>query len=250
MTLLLVGWQDLKRSCRDPVGVLMMLAVPLALIVAIGLVAGHAPFGRAPDNGFDALSYVAPGMALFFMMFSVRQAARTTAEDAVRGVSDRLRASPASDAGIRAGAMVSHVVLLFLQLAALVGISTLMYGLWWGPTGPVLLVCLVVAVTAGGWVALLAVLGRTPNRINALGTALTLIFGIVSRSFAAVIPTTPWMDGLARITPNYWGLHAFSALAMGGGLGSILRDCGALAVMCVALWLVVFITGALTPGRR
>jgi len=250
MALLLIAWQDLKRSFRDPVGILMTLAVPLALTVAIGLVAGYTPFGKAPNDGFDALSYIAPGMALFFMMFSVRQAAKTTAEDADRGVSDRLRASPASDLSIRAGTMVSHIVLLFLQLAVLVGISTLLYGLQWGPTGPVLLVCLVVSVTAGGWVGLLVVLGRTPSRINALGTALTLIFGIVSRSFAAVIPTTGWMDRLARITPNYWGLHAFSSLALGGSLRSVLPDFGALAIMFAALWIIVSAAGALVPSRR
>jgi len=146
--------------------------------------------------------------------------------------------------------MVSHIVLLFLQLAVLVGISTLLYGLQWGPTGPVLLVCLVVSVTAGGWVGLLVVLGRTPSRINALGTALTLIFGIVSRSFAAVIPTTGWMDRLARITPNYWGLHAFSSLALGGSLRSVLPDFGALAIMFAALWIIVSAAGALVPSRR
>lgn len=171
-------------------------------------------------------------------------------EDADKGVSDRLRASPASDGAIRAGAMVSHVLMLFFQLVVLVGVSTLFYGLQWGPTGPVLLVCLVISVTAGGWVAVLAVLGRTPSRVNALGTALTLTFGIVSRSFAAVIPTTGWMDRLARITPNYWGLHAFSSLALGGDLRSVLPDFGSLAIMFAALWLVATVIGAIVPARR
>jgi hypothetical protein len=66
--------------------------------------------------------------------------------------------------------------------------------------------------------------------------ALTLVFGILSRSFAAVIPTTPWMETLARVTPNYWGQHAFLSLALGGGPSSVLRDLGALGIMCAALW--------------
>ena len=250
MDLIIIAWQDLKRAFRDPIGLLMTLAVPLALIIAIGLVAGATPFRSSPTDGLSALSYIAPGIALFFMMFAVRQAAKTMVEDADRGVSDRLRASPASELSIRAGAMVSHVLTLFFQLVALVGVSTLFYGLQWGATGPVLLVCLVISVTAGGWVALLATLGGTPSRVNALGTALTLIFGIVSRSFAAVIPTTGWMDRLARITPNYWGLHAFSALALGGDLRSILPDFGALAIMFAALWLIATVIGSMRPARR
>jgi ABC-2 type transport system permease protein len=236
MALMFIAWQDLKRSVRDPVGLIMTLVVPLVLIVAIGLVAGHTPFQPAPAGGFDALSYIAPGMALFFMMLSVRQSAKTIAEDADRGVRDRLRSAPVGDTSITAGNTVSHIILLFLQLLVLIGISSLLYGLSWGPAGMLILVCLVIAICASGWVALLVSLGRTPGRINALGMALTLVFGILSRSFAATIPSTPWMDSLARITPNYWGQHAFLSLSLGGGLAGVLRDLGALGIMCAALW--------------
>lgn len=243
MALLLIAWQDMKRALRDPVGLVMTLVVPMALIVAIGLVAGHTPLQPAPAGGFDALSYIAPGMALFFMMLSVRQSARTIAEDSDRGVRDRLRSAPVSGLSITAGSTVSHVVLLFLQLLVLIGIASLLYGLQWGPAAPVILVCLALAVAASGWVALLLSLGRTPGRINALGMALTLVFGILSRSFAAVIPSTPFLDTLARVTPNYWGQHAFMALALGGGAPSVLRDLAALGVMCAALWAASAVLG-------
>jgi ABC-2 type transport system permease protein len=249
MALVLIAWQDLKRSLRDPVGLLMTLAVPLALIVAIGLVAGHTPFQAAPAGGFDALSYIAPGMTLFFMMLSVRQSARTIAEDVDRGVRDRLRSAPVADISITAGNTVSHIVLLFLQLLVLIGISSLLYGLAWGPAGTVVLVCLALAVCASGWIVLLVSLGRTPGRIGALGLALTLVFGILSRSFAAVIPSTPVMDTLARISPNYWGQHAFLALALGGGPASILKDLAALGIMCAVLWLASALAAARPGGR-
>ena len=243
MAALIIAWQDLKRAVRDPVGLMMTLAVPLVLIVAIGLVAGHTPFQRPPEGGFDALSYIAPGMALFFMMLSVRQSARTIAEDADRGVRDRLRSAPVADISITAGNTASHVLLLFFQLLVLIGISSLLYGLRWGPTGVLVLVCLVLAVCASGWVALLVALGRTPGKINALGIAMTLVFGILSRSFAAYIPSAPWMDTLARVTPNYWGQHAFFSLALGGGMASIMHDLGALAIMCAALWMAAALLG-------
>ena len=113
-----------------------------------------------------------------------------------------------------------------------------------------ILVCLALAICASGWVALLVSLGRTAGRINALGMALTLIFGILSRSFAAVIPTTPWMDTLARITPNYWGQHAFFMLALGGGATGVLRDLGALCLMCAALWAVAALRGRFPSLKR
>jgi ABC-2 type transport system permease protein len=248
MTFLAVAWLGIRRVVRDPVGLLLSLAAPLALTVAIGLVANRAPFSPGPADGFDALSYIAPGLALFCMMLAVRQASKTMAEDDDRGVRARLRASPASAAAIRAGTVAAHVMTLFLQLAALVGVSTLLYGLTWGPPGAALLVCLAAAMAGGAWVALLAAVGGTPSRINSLGMMLTLVFGIVSRSFAAVIPSSPWMDAAARLTPNYWGQHAFSSLAMGLGLQPVLRDCGSLTLMCAVLWALAAIAGA--PGAR
>jgi ABC-2 type transport system permease protein len=246
MAALIIALQDLKRLARDRRGLLMTLAVPVVLIMAIGAVSGHSPLQAAPAAGFDAMSYIAPGMALFFMMMSVRQAARTIAEDTGRGIHDRLCSAPVSDIAVTAGSTVSQVVLLFLQLLVLIGISGDLYRLQWGPAGLVALVCLALSVSASGWVALLVALGRTPGRINALGMALTLVFGILGRSFAAVIPTSPFMDTLARITPNYWGLHAFLALAFGGGISSIARDLEALAVMGAALW----VASALLARRR
>jgi ABC-2 type transport system permease protein len=250
MATLVIAWQDMKRLARDPMGFLMTLAVPLALIVAIGLVSGHRPFQAAPAGGFDALSYIAPGMALFFMMLSVRQAARTIAEDTDRGVRDRLRSAPVSDISITAGSTFSHVAVLFLQLLVLIGVSGFLYGIAWGPAVVLVAVCLVLAVSASGWVALLVSLGRTPQRINALGMALTLVFGILSRSFAAVIPTSPWMSSLARVTPNYWGEHAFLSLAMGGGASPVVHDLGALVIMCAALWAASALLGRARAGKR
>jgi ABC-2 type transport system permease protein len=250
MAVFLVAWQDMKRALRDPAALVMTLVVPLALITAIGLVSGHVPFQAAPAAGFDALSYIAPGMALFFLMLSVRQAARSVAEDADRGVRDRLRRAPVSRAGVVAGSAVAPVILLFLQLLVLVGISSLLYGLRWGPPGPLVLLCLVLAVTAGGWVAFLVTVGRTPQRINALGMVITLVFGIVSRSFAAVIPSTPLLDAAARVTPNYWGQHAFLSLALGTGLPGILGDLGALGIMAAVLAVVVVAVGRPRSAAR
>jgi ABC-type multidrug transport system permease subunit len=173
---------------------------------------------------------------LFFMMLSVRQAARTVAEDTDRGVRDRLRSAPVPQIAVAAGGIVSQVIILFLQLLVLIDISGKLYQVAWGPSGLVALLCLVLAASASGWVALLVSVGRTPGRINMLGMVLMLAFGILGRSFAAVIPTGPLMDAMARITPNYWGQHAFLALALGGGLSSIARDLGALALMGAALW--------------
>ena len=64
-----------------------------------------------------------------------------------------------------------------------------------------------------------------------------------------MIPSTPVMDTLARISPNYWGQHAFLALALGGGPASILKDLAALGIMCAVLWLASALAAARPGGR-
>ncbi|HET6486206.1 MAG TPA: ABC transporter permease [Spirochaetia bacterium] len=250
MSVVLIAMQELKRVLRDPSGLLLTLALPLALTVAVGFISGRVPLGRPPSDGFDALSYVAPGMALFAMMFSVRQAAKTTVDDADRGITRRLRSAPIGEISIAVGRTLSGVVMVAAQLLLLVGVSSALYGLRWGSPLPVLLLCLALSLSAGGWAALLVSLGRTSRGVGTLGTALTLVFAILSRSFAAVVPSAPWMDALSRITPNHWGLHGFSALALSGTLGSIAPDLLRLVLMSVTLWILAPLAGRLMTWRR
>jgi len=250
MSAALIAWQEMKRVLRDPSGLLLTLALPLALTVAIGFISGRSPLGQPPSDGFDALSYVAPGMALFAMMFSVRQAAKTTVDDADRGITRRLRSAPIGEISIAVGRTLCGVFIVAAQLLLLVGISTALYGLRWGSPLPVLLLCLALSLSAGGWATFLVSLGRTSRGVGTLGTALTLIFAILSRSFAAVVPSAPWMDVLARITPNHWGLHGFSALALGGTLRSITPDLLRLVLMSLALWILAPLAGRLTLAGR
>ncbi len=250
MSLFIIAWQDLKRMAKDPVGLVLILATPLVLIVSLGMVSGRYPGSPAPADGFDALSYIAPGMALFFVMFAVTRATRMLAEDADRGLRDRLRAAPLRPVSLLLAGSLSLIALVFLQLLVLVEISTLLYRLSWGGQGEVILLSLALAGAAGGWGALLAAVGRTPTRIGAVGTALMLIFGIVSRSFAAVIPAPPWMESVARITPNWWGIHGFTELAFGGGLASIASDIAALIAMGAALFALARFAALIRPGKR
>jgi ABC-2 type transport system permease protein len=47
-----------------------------------------------------------------------------------------------------------------------------------------------------------------------------------------------WLVMLSKITPNAWGLDAFSTLALGGQLGDILVPVAALLVMCAVLFTI------------
>jgi ABC-2 type transport system permease protein len=124
------------------------------------------------------------------------------------------------------------------QVLVLIVASTLLFKLHWGD--PVGVVVLILAAVAGatGWGLLMTALARTPGQVSAIGAALMLIFGILGGGFVSMDAMPGWVRLASRITPNAWGLDAFSTLALGGSLPDIGRPLLALLVMAIVLFSV------------
>jgi ABC-2 type transport system permease protein len=108
---------------------------------------------------------------------------------------------------------------------------------WGDPLGVVLLVLAAVA-GATGWGMLITALARTPAQVTSIGSALTLIFGILGGSFISMDNMPGWFQALGKITPNAWGIQGFTTLAMGGSLADILVPIAALLIMGVVLFTI------------
>jgi ABC-2 type transport system permease protein len=122
------------------------------------------------------------------------------------------------------------------QVTILVVASTLLFHLHWGnPFGLAALILAVVSA-ATGWGILLAAFARTPSQVASAGSALMLVFGILSGLFVPLTTFPVWLQTVAHLTPNAWGLDAFTSLASGGALSTIAAPLGALLIMAAALF--------------
>ena len=132
------------------------------------------------------------------------------------------------------------------QVLLLIGASTLLFGLHWGD--PVGVVVLVLAAVAGatGWGLLLTALARTPGQVSAIGAALMLIFGILGGSFVRMEAMPTWLRLVSRVTPNAWGLDAFSTLALGGSL----LDIGTPLLSLLGMGAILFSVSTALLSRR
>lgn len=193
--------------------------------------------GQNPDAEFDILSYLAPGMALLFLMYTVSLGARSLLMERDGGTLPRLLITPTTTAQVLAGKLLGTYFSGVAQLAILIGGSTLLFGLRWGD--PLGLIALVLAVAAGatGWGVLLASVCRTPGQVASIGSALMLTFGILGGSLVQ-IPFPAWMQPLTQITPNAWGIQGFTELGAGGTLAGIVPNLIALVIMALVLFAI------------
>jgi ABC-2 type transport system permease protein len=206
--------------------------------VAKAAITVHTTQGGNAGGGFNPLAYIAPGMALMFLMYRVSHGGRSLLVERAQGTLSRLLVSPTTAAQVLGGKMLGIFATGTAQVLVLIVASTLLFKLYWGD--PVGVVVLVLAAVAGatGWGLLLTALARTPGQVSAIGAALMLIFGILGGGFVSMDAMPGWVRLASRITPNAWGLDAFSTLALGGSLPDIGRPLLALLVMAVALFSV------------
>jgi ABC-2 type transport system permease protein len=185
---------------------------------------------------FDILAYIAPGMALMFLMYTVSNGGRTLLTEQTLGTLPRLLVAPITTTQVLGGKVFGIYLTGVAQMLILIAASALLFQLQWG--SPLAVLVLVLASVAGavGWGMLNTALARTPGQVSAIGSAIFLIFGILGGSFISLNNMPGWFLLLSKITPNSWGLDGFSTLALGGQLGDILTPLLALLVMGAVLF--------------
>lgn len=192
--------------------------------------------GRADPGDFDWAAYMAPSMAILFLMFTVTSSSRTILAEREGGTLPRILAAPTHPSQVLGGKILGIFLIGALQLAILAVASRLLLGLRWGDPPAVAALIAAVVFGATGWGLLLAAFARSPGQVGVVGSALALIFGAASGNFVPRPNMPEWLQLISYISPNAWGLEGFAELISGGGLPDVLPAILALAVMGVVLF--------------
>lgn len=189
-------------------------------------------------NDFDPLAFFAPSMALMFLMYTVSYGGRSILAEKAEGTLPRLLVTPTTSAQILGGKVFGIFLTGAAQMFILIGATTLLFQLHWGdPLGVIFLVFAAV-FGATGWGLFITALARTPAQVGSLGSALMLIFAVISGSFFQIANMPPFMQRLSQITPNAWALNGFETLALGGTLAALTTPIAALLTMGLILFLI------------
>ncbi|MBN1438963.1 MAG: ABC transporter permease [Anaerolineales bacterium] len=186
---------------------------------------------------FDPMSYFAPSMAIFFLMFTVSLGGKSLLDEKSTGTLGRLSSAPIGEAAILAGKMLGIYLTALAQMTILIAVNALVFGVTFGDGLAVFALVAALAAAATGWGILLAALARTPSQVTTMGSAMMLTFGVLGGNFVSITGMPEWFRWIARITPNAWGLDGFVALGLGDGLPQIAGTLAALLVMAALLFL-------------
>ncbi len=190
----------------------------------------------ADATDFDPLAYMAPGMALMFLMYTVSYGGRSILAERAQGTLPRLLVSPTTSAQVLGGKVLGIFLTGVAQVSILIVASAVFFGVQWGD--PLGMAALIAAAVFGatGWGMFITAIGRTPGQVNAIGSALMLSFGILGGSFMSLDMMPPFVRAISVITPNAWGLDGFQTLALGGTLVNLGQPIGALIMMGLVLF--------------
>lgn len=185
---------------------------------------------------FDVLAYMAPAMALMFLMYTVTYGGRSLLAERSQGTLPRLLVSPTSNAQVLGGKVLGIFFTGVAQVGILVLASSIFFGVKWGDAAGLMMLILAAVYGATGWGMLITALARTPGQVANTGTTLMLIFGILGGSFISLDQMPPFVQAISKITPNAWGLDGFTTLALGGTLANLIQPISALLVMGTVLF--------------
>lgn len=200
--------------------------------------------GEEADN-FNPLTYLAPSMAIFFLMYTVTVGGRSILAEREEGTLDRLLTTPTTTTQILLGKIAAIFVSGVLQVGVLILTSALLFSLSWGSPLGVFLLIVSASAAATAWGLLVTSLANNAGQVGAYGSAVMLLFGIVGGSFLPV-GDVPGLNILSKLTPNGWALDGFTTLGTGGSLLDV-------APVLLALWLMallVFATAVFFYRRR
>lgn len=187
----------------------------------IPLQAVQAPIGA---HELKVISYYAPGMAIFFLLFTVSYAARSFFVDRSEGMIERIRAAPVRAAEILVGKALSVFVYGSLSLATIGVVTSAAFGADWGPALPAVVLGLVLIVSVVALTALVIGLSRTQRQAEGVSSIVVFGLALLGGNFFLISSAPSVMRHLALFTPNGWALRGFTDLATtGGGFATIVQ---------------------------
>lgn len=176
--------------------------------------AAQRPVGAKP---LRTISYYAPGMGMFFVLFAVGFAARSFFGERRQGLLERVAAAPVTRLSILGGKALSVFGYAVASLATMAVVTGFAFGADWGHPLAAAPIIIAVALAVVALTALVITLARTDRQAEGLSSIIVFGLALLGGNFIFISAAPPAMRTLALATPNGWALRAFTDLATTDG---------------------------------
>lgn len=178
--------------------------------------------GSAVDRTLDGPTYVAAGMAVFFVFFTVGLGVIGLLEERQLGTYGRLAASPVPAGSILAGKILTSIVIGYAATVTLFVASTFLLGASWGPTIPVLVLMFAAVLAAVALVTVVAGFAESADAANNVQGVIGIVLGMLGGAFFPVATEPGPLATASDLTPHGMFITAVGDLQVpGAGFGDI-----------------------------
>jgi ABC-2 type transport system permease protein len=146
----------------------------------------------AGTRELSTVSYYAPAMGIFFMLFAVGFGARGFFLERTGGTMERLAAAPISPAAIVIGKSLATFVYGVASLGTVAAVTSLVFGAEWGPLPAVVALVLALGLTLVGLTALVIAVARSERQAEGFASILTSVSCSSVATSSSSAPPRPW----------------------------------------------------------
>ncbi|MCC5946920.1 MAG: ABC transporter permease [Nitriliruptoraceae bacterium] len=194
----------------------------------------------------DFTSYLAAGMAAFFVFFTVQFGVTGLLEERKLGTMPRLLAAPIRPAAIQAGKLLGALLLGLASMVVLAVASAVLLGADWGPPLGTAILIVALVIAALGVMALVGSFARTAEQAGNLQSIVAVVLGLVGGVFFPLPGDAGVLRIATLISPHGWFLRGLDAQASAGDWTLALGPAAAI----VAFGIVTAIPAVVLQRRR
>lgn len=191
---------------------------------ALGSVQGRIRLDTTTTDGSELSisAYLAGGMAVFFLFFTVQFGVLGYLEERRDGTLARLLSSPLRASDVIAAKVVVSLIVGIVSVSALLLLAVPLMGAAWGSPLVVGLLVVAAVIAATSTVGAVSAVARTAEQANVYQSIVAVVLGMLGGSFFALDAAPAWMRNLSGLTPHGSFLDGLRISARGGGVGDVI----------------------------
>lgn len=180
----------------------------------------------AANRQLDGISYLAAGMAAFFVFFTVQFGVTGLLEEKSQGTMPRLLAAPITPAAIQVGKALGAFLLGVVSMTVLAVGASLLLGADWGPPMGVAVLIVALVLAALGVMAFVGSFAKTSEQAGNLQAIVAVSLGMLGGVFFPV--GGGLMTVLTLISPHAWFLRGLGDQVASGAWTAVLPAAAAI----------------------
>lgn len=192
------------------------------------------PEERGDGEPLDAVSYLAAGMAAFFVFFVVQYGITGMLEERDQGTLARLQAAPIPPGAIQLAKVAGAFLLGLTSVTVLTLASTYVLGASFGPPLGVAILLLALVLAAMGVMALVGQFARTAEQAGNYQSVVAVVLGLSGGVFVPIASDAGVIRILTWISPHGWFLRGMTELSVSGRWVVVLPAAAAILAFGVA----------------